>query len=141
MHVTDVQCRVRRGEYERWISISPHLIDDYPKHLLVGIAEDITVFKANMEVLNNHNSKKNSILNILAHDLAGPIGAIGNISLMLAKDTSAIGNPTIDRYLDIISRITEKSIKLIHDFLNQEFLESAGVELNKRRVELVSKYR
>ena len=139
MHVTDVQCRVRRGEYERWISISPHLIDDYPKHLLVGIAEDITVFKANMEVLNNHNSKKNSILNILAHDLAGPIGAIGNISLMLAKDTSAIGNPTIDRYLDIISRITEKSIKLIHHFLNQEFLESAGVELNKRRVELVSK--
>ncbi|QPH40591.1 sensor histidine kinase [Pedobacter endophyticus] len=137
--VSDVQFRVRRGEHERWLSIAPYLIDDQPKYLLIGIAEDITATKENTEMLNNHNSKKNAILNILAHDLAGPMGAIGNISDMLAKDIRDNATPAIPQYLGLINRITKKSIKLIHDFLNQEFLESAGVALAIKRVELVSR--
>jgi two-component system sensor histidine kinase VicK len=137
--VTDVECRIRRGENERWLSTTPHLVDENGEHLLIGIAEDVTSYKANAEVLNNHNSKKNSILNIMAHDLAGPIGAIGNISEMLAKSTKRFGDPSLERYIGLIDKITKKSLKLIRDFLNQEFLETAGVSMVKKRVELISK--
>jgi len=137
--VSDVECRIQRGKNERWLNTTPYLFNDDGEHLLIGTAEDITNYKANADTLNNHNSKKNSILNILAHDLAGPIGAIGNISDMLAKDAKRSEDPALSRYLALIDRITKKSLKLIRDFLNQEFLESAGVELVKKRVELVSK--
>jgi len=139
--VSDVECRIVRNDNYRWLSTTPHLVEEDNQCLLIGIGEDITDVKAKAEVLNEHNSKKNSILNILAHDLAGPIGAIGNISSLLAKDTKMLNNPIIDRYVTLIDKITKGSVKLIHDFLNQEFLESAGVELIQTRVDLVNKIR
>jgi two-component system sensor histidine kinase VicK len=137
--VSDVECRIQRGKNERWLNTTPHLINEDGQHLLIGTAEDITSYKANEETLNNHNNKKNSILNILAHDLAGPIGTIGNISDMLARGARKFEDASLNRYIALIDRITKKSLKLIRDFLNQEFLESAGVQLIKKRVELVNK--
>jgi len=137
--VSDVECRIQRGEEERWLNTTPHLINEDGQHLLIGTAEDITAYKENEETLNSHNAKKNAILNILAHDLAGPIGTIRNISDMLGKDARRFDDPAINRYIALIDKITKKSLKLIRDFLNQEFLESAGVQLVKKRVELVYK--
>jgi len=137
--VRDVECRIQRAKEEHWINITPHLINEDGQHLLIGTAEDITGYKANAEKLNNHNSKKNAILNILAHDLAGPIGTIRNISDILAKGATRFEDPALNRYIALIDRISKKSLKLIRDFLNQEFLESAGVQLVKKRVDLVNK--
>jgi len=137
--VTDVECRIKREENERWLRITPYVTTDNDESLLIGQAEDITSYKANTEVLNNHNNKKNSILNILTHDLAGHMGAIGNLSSLLARDIAKYKDPEADRYIDMIHRISNSSIKLIHDFVNQEFLESAGVTLLKTRVNLIKK--
>lgn len=137
--VSDVECRVNRGAHERWLRISPYLLKEDNHILLIGQAEDITSFKANTEVLNNHNNKKNSILNILAHDLAGPMGTIGNLAELLSRNTAKYEDPLAGRYISMISKISKSSIKLIRDFLDQEFLESVGVRLVKTRVELVKK--
>jgi len=56
--VSDVECRIQQAKEEHWINITPHLINEDGQHLLIGIAEDITGYKANAEKLNNHNSKK-----------------------------------------------------------------------------------
>jgi len=140
-NVADVECRVRRGENERWLRINPYLKDEPGESLLIGQAEDVTSYKASAEVLHSHNNKKNSILNILAHDLAGPIGTIGNLSSLLARDTEKFKAPMVNRYIKMISNISQSSIKLIHDFLDHEFLESVGVTLVKRRIELIKKIR
>ena len=137
--VADVECRIRRNEHERWLNITPFLSTENKEQLLIGQAEDITAVKKNSEVLYNHNNKKNSILNILAHDLAGPIGTVQNLSTMLARETSHLNNPKIDQFISKINRICKSNIKLIHDFLDQEFIESAGVRLIKKRVNLVEK--
>jgi two-component system sensor histidine kinase VicK len=41
--------------------------------------------------------------------------------------------------IGIVGRISKSPNNLIRDFLNQEFLESAGVRLLKTRVDLVEK--
>jgi two-component system sensor histidine kinase VicK len=105
----------------------------------VGHGEDVTVYKQQNDVLNKHNSKKNSILNILAHDLAGPIGNIANLSVLIERETASLNNARIHGYLQLVKKISDNSIHLIRDFMNQEFLESQGIKLIKRRVELVSK--
>lgn len=137
--VVDAECRIRRGKYERWLSITPFVSTENGEHLLIGQAEDITANKENSEILNKHNNKKNSILNILAHDLAGPIGTVQNLSALLARETAHLNSPQISRYISIISKISKTNISLIQDFLNQEFLESSNVKLLKTRVELVKK--
>ncbi|CAM4196957.1 two-component system, OmpR family, sensor histidine kinase VicK [Pedobacter westerhofensis] len=139
--IADVECRIEREGNQRWLMITPFLANENEDSLLIGQAEDITSIKEKTEILNRHNNKKNSILNILAHDLAGPIGAIGNIATLLAKDTKELKSPSVDRYIDFINKISKSSIKLIRDFLDQEFLESADVHLLKVRTELIDKIR
>jgi two-component system sensor histidine kinase VicK len=137
--VADVEFRVKRGENERWLKITPHLLKEEGESLLIGQAEDITAIKANTEILNNHNNKKNSILTILAHDLAGPIGTIGNLTTLLSRETAKFEDPSVERYIGMISKISKSSIQLIRDFLDQEFLESVGVKLVKTRMDLIKK--
>ena len=137
--INDVECRIRRGDYQRWLRITAHMVVKDGERLLMGQAEDFTVYKSNTEVLNNHNNRKNAILNILTHDLAGPIGTIDSLSALLAKNAAKYQDPTIDRYISLIRKISKSSIKLIHDFGDREFLESSSVPLLKTRVDLVTK--
>jgi two-component system sensor histidine kinase VicK len=137
--VINLEFKMQQGNHVRWLRINPLLANEEGERLIMGQAEDITDYKATLEVLNNHNSKKNSILNILVHDLAGPIGAIGNLATLLEKEIKLLNNSSVDRYVNVINRITESCIKLIREFVNQEFLESAKVEMIKSRVDLVSK--
>jgi two-component system sensor histidine kinase VicK len=138
-HIEYIECKLNRGEYYRWLKIRAYRIIENDQRLLAGQAEDITINKENMETIVRHNTKKNSILNILAHDLAGPIGTIANLSSLLAKETSKCESLLIDRYISLISKISQNGIKLIRDFLDQEFLESENVHMIKHRVELVEK--
>lgn len=137
--VTDIEFRVTHGNNQRWLRMTPYLVQENGETVLIGKAEDFTVSKANIEVINNHTQKKNSILNILAHDLAGPIGTIKNLSALLERETVHLQNPKIDRYLAMIADISKSGIKLVQEFLDQEFLESVSVQLLKKRVELVYK--
>jgi two-component system sensor histidine kinase VicK len=137
--ILDFEFRARQGDQDRWLRINPLLVDEEGERLIIGRAEDITAYKGKLEVLNNHNNKKNSILNILAHDLAGPIGAIGNLSSLLEREIKLLNNSSVDRYVSVINRITKSCIKLIRDFIDKEFMESANVHLVRSRVELINK--
>jgi len=134
-----VECRFTRGKYQRWLRISPHLLEKNGERLLLAQAEDITEYKIQLELLNNHNIKKNSILTILSHDLAGPLGIIQNLSKMMEQETLQLQNGKVDRYINMITKISRSSIALIQNFLNQEFIESVGVNLFRKRIDLVKK--
>jgi two-component system sensor histidine kinase VicK len=136
--VTEVECRIWLKGYERWLRINPFLAIEDGERLLLGHAEDITSYKAKIEVLNQHNNKRNSILYILAHDLGGPIGAIGSLSTMLEQNVKQFNDPSVDRYINMISKLTKSCTKLIRDFIDQEFMESPGVKLLKSKVEIIS---
>jgi two-component system sensor histidine kinase VicK len=134
-----VECRFVRAGNEKTLRIFAYLQNHNGKQYISGHAEDITVYKEQSNTLNKHNNKKNTILNILTHDLAGPIGTIGNFSDMLRKEIAPFKSAEAENYIQTIKRISKSCIHLIRDFLNQEFLESAGVKLMKRRVELVER--
>jgi two-component system sensor histidine kinase VicK len=137
--VIDLECRFVRGTQIRFLRIDAYLQEIDGNRLILGHARDITHYKEYTENLNNHNSKKNSILNILAHDLSGPIGTVGNLSELLKKETASLNNVKIIKYLDMIEEISKRSLNLIRNFINQEFLESQAVNLLKKRVDLILK--
>ncbi|MEJ7559560.1 MAG: PAS domain-containing sensor histidine kinase [Pedobacter sp.] len=134
--VADTECRILRGKYFRWLRVSPFLLNEDGQNQLIVQAEDITTAKLNIEVLHTHTNKKNSILTILAHDLAGPLGAIQSFATLLSRETGESGNPKLAKIIQSIEKLSKSGIHLIHTFLDQEFLESSSVNLVKRRVDL-----
>ena len=138
--ITDVEFRiVLRDKTERWICVKPLLLGE--ELILTGSAEDITNQKQYNDTLKKYSEKKNSILNILSHDLAGPLGMIHNLSLMLEEDLKSNGNEAIHQLVGLIERSSKQGMQLIQEFIKQEFLESASVALVKRRVDLVQAMR
>ncbi|PRY55197.1 two-component system sensor histidine kinase VicK [Arcticibacter pallidicorallinus] len=137
--VGNLECRIVRRESQRYIRIFPYLITEASGRLLMGCAEDITTYKSQLNVISKHNAKKDSILNIVAHDLAAPLGFIRNLSTLLSREASNRENAKVREYSELVNKFSLRCIKLIKDFMDHEFLESAGVKLVKKRIDLIEK--
>jgi two-component system sensor histidine kinase VicK len=137
--IPDFEGRIQRGIHERWLRITPFLCEENNEKTLIIQAQDITTIKNHSEVLNNHNHKKNSILTMLAHDLAGPLGAIQNYTALLEREIKNLNNARLEKFINSIESIAKKSIHLIHTFIDKEFLESSSVKLLTKRVDLLEK--
>jgi two-component system, OmpR family, sensor histidine kinase VicK len=125
---------------QRWVAVHPHLFsDDNGKKCLAGFVSDIDTLKDNIHNLERFAAKKNSILEILSHDLAGPLANIQALTEALGSSTEAYGNVEINNLINIIRESSSRSIRLIRDLVQQEFLESANSGMVKRRVDVVYK--
>ena len=127
---------------DRWLCVSPFLLphpDGQP--CIAGFASEITGGKHYNDVLKKYAAKKNSVLEILSHDLAGPLGTIQGLTAVVGKRIRQHNDPELEELVDLISRMAKRNIHLIRDFVKQEFLESSSVEVVKLRVDLVAKTR
>jgi two-component system sensor histidine kinase VicK len=107
------------------------------QQVITGIIEDITSFKDHSDTLNKFSNKKNALLNILSHDLLGPLGTIRNLSAIIKKKTLDSERKELSKLVNSIERISSNSVTMIRNLLAQEFLESASAELVLRRTNLV----
>jgi two-component system sensor histidine kinase VicK len=128
-----------RGKTERWICVKSRLLPD--DMVLIGYANDITEQKAYNDYLKKFSDKKNTILNIISHDLAAPLAMINNVSSLLEADIKSTGNAEMHQLIGLIEKCSKYGLQFIHEFINQEFMESATVELIRRRVDLVKVFR
>jgi two-component system sensor histidine kinase VicK len=69
---------------ERTIRLKTHLLHVGEEQFVVSTGEDITAQKEYHDNLHKFASKKNSVLEILAHDLQGPLATIQTLSTLLA---------------------------------------------------------
>jgi two-component system sensor histidine kinase VicK len=105
---------------------------------ITGYIDDITGFKESLDTMEALSSKKNAVLNILSHDLAGPLGSISNYSYLLSKKADANDQLTV-KMIHSIESIAKRCIRLIQEFVKMEFIESVGTDLVKTRYNLVER--
>ena len=133
----DVEFRLNapaRGE--RWIRLTPFTIEHENTLFICGDGVDVTEELNNLHTQKKYANKKDSILNILAHDLLGPLGIARSISSILMEKIEA---PKIKRLVDTIEKVNKQAIDLIRDLTEREFLESAEVVLVKQRINISQK--
>ena len=106
-------------------------------NLIAGIAEDVTVVQRNILYTEKINARKNSTLEILAHDLKGPLGTISMMASSIQREMQLEGKEHVLDAIKYIQDMCSRNIALIRNLLNQEFLESTEVELRKERADLV----
>jgi two-component system sensor histidine kinase VicK len=113
------------------------LTDNANQHLIAAIATDITVTKSNILYAEKINARKDSTLEVLAHDLKTPIGMINMMAAAIQQLPNVKADNTIVKYVELIQELCKRNIKLIRDIVNQEFQESAEVDLRKERADIV----
>lgn len=122
----------------KWVSLRLYIINSSGKHTITaGLASDVTGEKKYQENLHKFAAKKDSVLEILSHDLAGPFNNIHGIASRIAKKVERYDDPGLNKMIEMISSTSERSIRLIREFVKQEFLESSHEALIKYRVDLV----
>lgn len=139
----DIEFRViMPDQTEGWLMLTPFFLEGGDgKQYVGGIVDDITSVKDNIRNLERFAAKKDSVLEILSHDLAGPLAIIKSLADSLSQNTADYNNKEVQKIFEIISESSARSIRLIRDFVQQEFLESSKVTLVKRRVNVVEKVR
>ena len=106
--------------------------------VITGYIDDLTGFRESLDTMEALSSKKNAVLNILSHDLAGPLGSISNYSYLLSQ--KADPNDTLAvKMINSIQSITKRCIRLIQEFVKLEFIEASGTDLVKTRYNLVDR--
>jgi two-component system sensor histidine kinase VicK len=124
---------------EKWLCVSVCVYQQEGQRVVVGFVEDITKNKEYTFNLQKYNSKKDSTLEILSHDLASPMNTLLGLARLVAKRTEQYNDPMVAEALQVMQQTCQRGVELIRDFVAQEFLESSNVDLKKERVDLVQK--
>ncbi|WP_034256897.1 PAS domain-containing sensor histidine kinase [Adhaeribacter aquaticus] len=136
----DIEFRITLPENkEQWVCLTPLLSEEGGKQKIIGYLDDITAHKKYNDYLKKYANKKNSILHILAHDLAEPMAIINSLSGVLLDDVKSYGNEEVNQALNLIGKTSSNAVLLIRDLISAEFLETAEVNVIKRRTNLVDR--
>jgi two-component system sensor histidine kinase VicK len=108
------------------------------ERVITGYIDDLTSFRESLDTLEALSSKKNAVLNILSHDLAGPLGSISNYSYLLLQKADPSDKLTL-KMINSIESIARRCIRLIQEFVKLEFIEASGTDLVKTRYNLVDR--
>ncbi|GAA4368861.1 hypothetical protein GCM10023185_41990 [Hymenobacter saemangeumensis] len=115
--------------------------DDPTGPLVSGYLQDITRTQANRELSERYQAKKNSMLEILSHDLASPLILAEQLSEYIAERVETLRDEHLDRMIADMRTACRDGVTLIRDFVDQEFLESASLELQLVRLDLAERLR
>lgn len=122
----------------KWLSLlAYYLLDGTRKSSIVVFIEEITARKAREDTSAKYTARKNAVLEILSHDLKGSIAMINTMNGEVREYAKAQGNEQVNEYTRLIGQICRNNLGMIHSLLDTEFLESAAVELVRKRLDLV----
>ncbi len=130
---TELRLQMPSGS-TKWICLSTQVLEEKGRYI-AGFAEDVTKDKEYLKNILMFNSKKNSTLEILSHDLAAPFTNIEGMVEMLEQELQSKDGVASD-LIQYIKENAQKGSDIIRDFIDNEFLESAQVVLHKERVNL-----
>ncbi len=126
----------RPDKTERWIRLKVYPVIKGDKvEYLTGMAEDDSARKASIFNMQKVNGWKDSNLEILSHDLRGPIGTVQMLSSIIGKNMPE--NKEVQKLTNMISEISKRNIVLIQNLLSREAIDTADVEISKERLDVV----
>jgi two-component system sensor histidine kinase VicK len=127
---------------EQWLCLSPHYHQNNGElGLLGGFLADVTNRKEYVANADKFNAKKNATLEILSHDLAGPFVMLQQMAEYVGEQIENLHNERLNEMIRIMQTTCQQSVDLIRDFVDQEFMDSANVEMKMERVDIVERLR
>jgi two-component system sensor histidine kinase VicK len=134
----DIELQINLSEQRKsWIRLNLHLNANSTKLILTGYFEDISCYKEEYRRLNSYATSRNAISNILAHDLAGPLGNIQMFSNFIKQELSSTYDSNIQDLVENIEEISKQSLGLIRNYVDAEYLEAGKDNIKLDLTDLV----
>lgn len=133
----EVRLRPTAGGPEQWLCVTPHWQQDAAGQVwLGGTVRDITRTKHYQDSSDKFNSKKNTVLEILSHDLSGSFVMVQQLTGYVRDALGNYANPQVPEMLNMVLDTSQRSVQLIRNLVDQEFLETTEIPLKRERVDL-----
>jgi two-component system, OmpR family, sensor histidine kinase VicK len=105
----------------------------------VGILKDFTNIREHEDYIINYGAKKNTLLEMVNHNLSGPLTVTKNIVESLENIVKDQDVRNINAHIQLIKENTRHCIELVNDFLEEEHLVSENIFTKKNRFEVTDK--
>lgn len=133
--VSNIEFRIHSQDAIRWLSCDAYLLKDENKILVV--AKDITRLKEHEDYIITYGGKKDALLEMLSHNLTGPLNLSQQVTAMLEKSYQKEKASDLTSHINFIKEATKQCIDIIHDFLKDEHLTSERIFVKKNRFDVV----
>ena len=122
----------------KWVSLAAFFsFEEGQKKTIIGFAEDITARKERENNSLRFNARKNAVLEILSHDMKGALAMIQAMNEEIKEKAKKLQDQDLNEYSRIIDQLCKDNIKTIHSLLDSELVESAELELIRKRLDMV----
>ena len=106
---------------------------------LVGFVKDVTNAKEHEDFIINTGARKDTLLDMITHNLAGPLNLSKNLLELVKKSYTEKNKQDLGTDIKILLETTEHCIEIVNDFLREEHSESAHIYVKKSRFDLIEK--
>lgn len=109
------------------------------KNLITAFVKNISLAKRHEDYLIKYTAQKDTLLDMLTHNLSGPLLLSKDIIAYIQKGYSENNMADISKLIKIIQENTQQCIDIVNDFLIQEHTESATTYVKKTRFDVIEK--
>lgn len=131
---------VTDGQPEQWLCLTPYWQQaENGDVVLGGVLKDISASKRHQDNSDKFNTKKNTVLEILAHDLAGIFAMLQQLSTHIEYELTQPAQPHVAELLQLSGKTSQQGLNLIHDLINRELQASANIDMKVEQLDLVKR--
>lgn len=121
----------------RNVSTSCYVIGD--NNYIIGFFKDITTTREHENYIINYGAKKNTLLDMVTHNLSGPLAISRNLLDSLQKVVQGDDQSTIQTHIHLVRENTRHCIDIVNEFLEEEHFVSSNISVKRNRFELFTK--
>jgi two-component system, OmpR family, sensor histidine kinase VicK len=106
---------------------------------IIGFLRDISKEKEHEDYIINYGARKDTLLDMITHNLSGPLYLTNNIIELLQKSLNKNRENEVSAHLQLLQANTQECIDIVNDFLRTEHLESERIFVKKTRFDLLER--
>lgn len=118
--------------------VSSFYLLDNPS-FVAGFVQDVSNNREHEDYIINYGAKKDTLLDMMAHNLSGPLHMTQNIIHWVKHSNNDNVPPDMSKHLELIEENTRHCLEIVNDFLKQEHLESEHIFVKKSRFDVLEK--
>jgi len=106
---------------------------------IIGFVKDVTKEKEHEDYIINYGAKKDTLLDMMTHNLSGPLLLSKNILTWIQQTYKDKTPGEISAQLRLIQETTQQCLDIVNDFLKEEHLESERIYIKKTRFDVLER--
>lgn len=121
----------------RNVEASCYVVDN--EKYVIGFFKDITTTREHQNYIINYGAKKNTLLDMVTHNLSGPLAISKNLLESLEKVVHVNDLTNVQAHIHLVKENTRHCIELVNEFLEEEHMVSPNISVKRNRFELFLK--